>query len=397
MTRRAPGEGTVRKRRDGRYEVRIWVESGGRRVRRSVYGRTRQEALRRAAELRRLAEQGIVVIDERTTVAEYLEQWLAAVATRVRPLTFRSYEQVVRNHLVPLLGSVPLVKLQPQHVQQAVQTRLAEGASPRSADYVRVVLRVALNDAVRWGLVARNAAALADPLRPEPRSLRVWDEGEVHRFLAVAAQHRLGALFTLALGLGLRLGELLGLRWEAVDLDAGVLRVTHQLQWIGGQPTLLPPKSAASQRTLVLPERVREELRRHRARQHAERLAAGPDWGDPGWGLVFTTQRGTPLAPRNVVRLFHSLTRKAGVPPIRFHDLRHTCATLLLARGAQPRVVQELLGHSSISMTLGTYASVLPRQLDEVARLADAVLADPTSDPHAVRTGTDSGGQPRTP
>ena len=394
MARRGRGEGTIYKRADGRWEGRI--ELGyldGKRVRKSVYGRTRREVQEKLARILANSQRGLPVFDERTTVGAFLAQWLDTVRNRVRPKTYRSYEQVVRVHLVPVLGTIPLTKLQPHHVHHLVASRLDRGLSPRTADYCRVVLRAALNDAIKWGLLARNVAALTDPPRQERRRSPVWDVEEARRFLAAVRGDRLEALYAGALALGLRQGEALGLTWEHVDLEHGLLRVTHQLQWIDGKPQLVEPKSISAVRVLRLPALLVEALRRHRTRQREERLAAGPAWRGNQWDLVFTTRIGTPLDPKYVRSLFRRACLRAGVRPIRFHDLRHTCATLLLAQDIPPRVVQELLGHSHITLTLDTYTRVLPRHLSAAAQWVDTILGDGHADDQPERPRADGSRQ----
>lgn len=393
MARRGRGEGSIYRREDGRWEAKIDLgRVNGKRVRKSIYGRTRREVQEKLARLQADRLRGLPIVDERTTVRDFLTQWLETVRGRLRPKTYRSYEQIVRVHLIPYLGSLPLAKLQPHHVQQLVASRLEHGLSPRTADYCRVVLRAALNDALKWGIVHRNVAALVDPPRQERRRFQAWDVDEARRFLEAARDDRLGALAAVALALGLRQGEALGLTWEQVDLERGLLRITHQLQWVDGVPQLVPPKSTSAVRVLRLPTLLVSALRRHRARQLEERLAAGVAWKGNPWGLVFTTAVGTPLDPKNVRSWFRRICQRAGVRPIRFHDLRHTCATLLLAQDIPPRVVQELLGHSQISLTLDTYTSVLPRHLGVAAQRIDALLGDDHSDDQTGRIVPDRNG-----
>lgn len=375
MPRRGKGEGAIYKRADGRWEGQIDLGYvGGRRVRKSVYGRTRREVQEKLRKLLTDLDRGLPVLDERTTVAEYLRAWLKAVETRLRPRTFERYTEIVENVLVPFLGSVRIVQLQPQHVQQLIAVDLTRGRSARTAEFHRAVLRAALNDAVKWGLLTRNVAALTSPPHVERLPPAVWTAEEASRFLAAIRGHRLEALFTVALALGLRQGEALGLSWDDVDLARSVLTVRAQLQWHDGQWLRLPPKSSAGVRTLPLPEICVASLRQHRVQQAEERLAAGLAWRGNPWNLVFTTSVGTPISARNVVRLFQGLCARAEVRPIRFHDLRHTCATLLLAQGVSPRVVQEVLGHSQVSLTLGTYSHVLPQLLTDAAKRIDEAL-----------------------
>jgi integrase len=231
------------------------------------------------------------------------------------------------------------------------------------------VLRIGLNRALKWDMVGRNVAALVDPPKVERDEVKPWTRAEADRFLAVAKPDRLGALFSVALALGLRKSEALGLRWQDVDLDSGTLHVRHQLQRIKDQGLVLKsPKTARSRRTMNLPGPIVAALRAHKVRQLEERLIAGSRWVDSGH--VFTTGIGTPIEPTNVNKHFARLVAEAGVRYQRFHDQRHWCATLLLAQGVPPRVVMELLGHTQISTLMDLYGHVL----DEDRRAAADVM-----------------------
>jgi integrase len=279
---------------------------------------------------------------------------------------------VLRLHVVPDLGPLRLDKLSPQHVQALLARKAAAGLSTQSVRHVRTVLRIALNQALKWGLVARNAAALAVApklVRKQFRSLTP----EQARQLDAAKGDRFEAIFTVALSLGLRLGEIIGLRWQDVDLNAGTLTVNQTIYRVRGKGVIAAaPKTERSRRTLHLPESVVSALRSHRARQLQERLAAGRDWKDTG--LVFASRVGTPVDQRNLFRAFKALLAKAGLPDVRFHDLRHSAASLLLAQGVPMRAVMELLGHSSISTTADIYSHVMPAMMREVADKMDAIL-----------------------
>jgi integrase len=230
-----------------------------------------------------------------------------------------------------------------------------------------------LNQAVREELVARNVARLVQPSAPDRTEIRPWTEGEARIFLAACRSHRLHALFVVALGLGLRRGELLGLRWIDVDFAAGQLQISQTLQHVRGHGVVYgPPKSRRSRRVLTMPAVVAESLRRHRDGQRAERIAAGDGWTESG--LVFTTIGGRHIEPRNLNTTFARLVAAAGVRPIRLHDLRHTCATLLLSRGVSPRMVMDILGHSQIAVTMNTYGHVIPAMQHEAAGQMDAAL-----------------------
>ena len=274
--------------------------------------------------------------------------------------------------LVPALGRLPLQKLAPQHVQAFLNEKLASHLSPRTVQYLRAVLRRALGQAVKWGLVPRNVATLVDPPHVSRPLIEPLTPEEARVLLAAAKGDRLEALFTVAMAVGLRRGEALGLRWPDVDLERGELRVQRALQRIDGKLELVEPKSAMSRRAIRLPQVVIEALRTHRVRQLEERLRGGSQWREQGF--VFTTSVGTPLDHGTVIRRFHSILEKAGLRRQRFHDLRHCCATLLLVQGVHPRVVMEILGHSKVSVTLDTYSHVLPVLHGDAAERMDAVL-----------------------
>ena len=239
------------------------------------------------------------------------------------------------------------------------------------------MLRTALEEAVRWGLIGRNVAKLVKPPRPKRSDIQPLDPEQVRRLLETIRGHRLEALFTVALAVGLREGEALGLRWQDVNLDAGRISVRIALQRISGKLQFEEVKSATSRRHITLPALAVEALRVHYLQQQQEQELLGESW--PNTGLVFTSMRGTPLEPRNVVRLFQRMFQKAGLPHKRFYDLRHTCATLLLVQGVHPRVVMEILGHSQISLTMNTYSHVSPTLQREAASRMDDVLSRKTS------------------
>ncbi|HLH70450.1 MAG TPA: site-specific integrase, partial [Candidatus Dormibacteraeota bacterium] len=328
MSKRAHGEGTIYKRKDGRWAAVLTVEGGRRKF---LYAKTQAEAVRRLAEARRARDVGVVA-DDRVTVREFLERWLRdTVRPNVQPWTYRGYEVHVRVHIVPELGRLRLTALTPQHVQRWMNGRLEAGLSPKSVRYMRGTLRAALNQAVRWGMVGRNAAALVDP----PRSRTVYEAQpmtveEARRFLVAIRGHRLEALYVVALALGLRQAEILGLTWGDVDLEAGMLQVRRTLQRVEGRYRLLDVKTRLSRRELAMPRMVVERLQVHRARQEQERAAAGARWGND-LGLVFTTVRGDPLNGAVVTHAFQRVLEGAGLRRMRFHDLRHSCDTFLQA------------------------------------------------------------------
>jgi integrase len=316
------------------------------------------------------------IANGRQTLGQFLLRWLQdSVKPTVRPRTYSSYSQLLLDHVIPALGQVPLGKLGPQHVQGFLNQKLRQGRlSGRTIQYLHAVLRAALNQALRWRLVQVNVATLVDPPRAERHEVHPLTPREARTLLDAAQGDRLAALYALALAVGLRQGEALGLHWEDVDLEAGNLRVRVALQRQDGRGLQsVEPKTARSRRGIVLPPYVVESLRAHRSRQVQERLLAGSRWQETG--LVFTTAIGTPLDGGSVTHRFQRMLERAGLPRLRFHDLRHACASLLLAQGVHPRVVMEILGHSQISLTMNTYSHVIPALQREAADRMDAVLA----------------------
>ena len=372
--KRGQNEGGCYQRKDGRWEATITVAIvDGRPKRKSFYGKTKAEAMTAMRTAQREQEQGLPIDVPRQTVAQFLDRWLVDVAKpSVRPKTHHSYAQMVRLHLKPTIGHHQLAKLAPQHVQAMMNDKLAAGLSPRTVQYLRAVLRQALGQALRWGLVPRNVATLVDPPRTAHHEMKFLSPKQARSLLDTAKGDRLEALYSVALALGLRQGEALGLRWQDVDLDAGTLSVRHALQRIDGRPQFVEPKTEQSRRTLTLPSMVAAALREHRVRQLEERLLAGARWQDHG--LVFASTVGTPLDTRSVVRQFKAVLKRAGLPDMRWHDLRHTCASLLLAQRVPHRVVMEVLGHSQISLTM-RYSHVIPGLRREAADRMDRLLS----------------------
>lgn len=374
---RGKREGSIFCRADGRWAGQIdlgW--QNGRRVRRYLYGATRAEV---AEELHKLlADQsvGLPIETSRQTVGQFLTDWLEhSVKPAVRSRTYTSYEQVCRTYLIPDLGRVPLRKLAPQHVRAMLNRLLAEGhLSARSVGYIRVVLRAALNHARKWNLVARNAAELTESPRVRRFEIKPLTLERARALLAQAKGDRLEALYAVALASGLRMGETLGLRWqEDIDLDKGRMTINQAIQrQTGAGLVAVEPKTERSRRTIELPAPLIAALKAHRVRQIETRLAAGSLWQDSG--LVFTSAVGTPLEPRNLHRSFKAMLVKAGLPDIRFHDLRHSAASLMLAQGVELRTIQQILGHSSISLTANTYAHVMPSLVQDATAKAAAAL-----------------------
>jgi len=376
--------------KDGTVSWRVRVDmvdpvTGKRRQPQRTY-KTKREAEAGMAQWLVEIERGTAVNTSKMTVGEYLQDWLATSARhRVRPTTFESYRKLVRSYILPVLGAVPLQKLTPAQVQTFYAAQLTEGRngakakglSPRTVRYLHAILHRALKEAVSLGLVARNVTDAVAPPKDRRRAVESWDVDDVQRFLDVAAgDRRFGPVWLVALHTGMRRGELLGLRWQDMDLDAGVLHVRQALSVVstddGPRITFGEPKTHSGRRTIALDETCVAVLREHRARQIERRLALGPQWREGD--LVFTNEFGGPVDPMNLYHRFVALAAKAGVPRIPLHGLRHTHATLLMKHGVNPKVVAERLGHADITLTLSTYSHVLPQMQQQAADMFAAAI-----------------------
>lgn len=375
MSRRGKGEGSIVQRADGRWMARVdlgWQD--GSRQRKCYYGDTRAEVRDKLTKALRSVQQGAALGDDRQTVETFLTNYLHTIKSAVRPKTHASYAQLVRLHLKPGLGHFRLARLQPDHVEVFLRRKQDDGLSPRTCQYLRQVLRRALGRAVKAELVARNVAALADPPRVVKKESATLTPDQARTFLGKLAGHRLYTLVSVAISLGLRQGEILGLRWQDVELDRGVVRVRHALQRFGKAAgwKLVEPKSESGRRSVKLPGSMVAILRSHRKRQLEERLAAGERWKVNDF--VFATQTGGPLEGCNLNRDVKRLLKAAGLPELNFHKMRHSCATFLLAQNVPARVVMDVLGHSDIRLTLNTYSHVIEQLQDTAAAEMETVL-----------------------
>ncbi len=360
MGKRANGEGSITKYKDGRWCGRYTVQTADGPKRKAVYGKTKAEVLVRLTKAMADADNGLVFDAGNRTVKEYLERWLEDSAKgNVGQRTFANYRSQVKWHVIPALGRVKLKALTAAHVQSFYGSKLNSGLSTASVRYIHAVLHRALKQAVRWRLVPHNAAEAVDLPKVARKEAKTLSPEEAKRFLEAARGDRFETLYVLAVTCGLRQGELLGLRWGDVDLEKRTLRVARQLQRMrnGAGLAFLPTKNSKG-RIVRLGSTAAEALEKHRERQAEEKLVLGAGYQDHS--LVFTTTVGTPVDAQNLVnRSFKPLLNKAGLPDIRFHDLRHTCATLMLSQGVNPKVAQERLGHTDIAVTMNTYSHVL--------------------------------------
>jgi integrase len=367
----------INKRKDGRYEGRYTVQTPDGPKRKVIYGRKYKDVQKKLAEAMGDAARGIVVDDKNLTVSEYLDRFLEDVQRgSVRESTYSRDRYLVTNHVKPALGRVKLKNLSAMHLQRLYREKLDAGLSASTIQKVHHVVHKALSQAVSWDLIARSPADAVKAPTPTTEEMRSLSAEEMRRLLEAAGGDRLEALYVLAVTTGMRRGELLGLKWTDVDLEGARVSVRRTLIRTGGGKgiALGDPKTKRSRRTVRLTQRAVEALRSHLERQLVEIETLGDLYGDQG--LVFTTEAGTPINPSNLrQRSFAPLLERAGLPHVRFHDLRHTCATLLLGRGVHPKFVQELLGHASVAITLDTYSHAVPGMGDQTATAVEDALS----------------------
>jgi integrase len=376
---RANGDGDVfpRKNKAGKITSYRGAYVGPDGKRRYVSGKTKEDARRNLRKARGDAERGLVFDADNLKVGEYLDRWLSdSVRDTVKATTFERYEQIARLHLKPALGRVKLKALTPAHVRGLYREKLEAGSSARTVRYVHTTLHKALKQAVLDGLIPRNVTESVKPPQPSREEMCPLTPEQAKHLLQVAHESvdRLEALYVLAIHTGLRQGELLGLKWDDVDLEDGSLQVRRTLTITKDGPVFTSPKTTGSRRSVKLTSNAVEVLKHHLERQLGEIDRVGSLWSENG--LIFASESGEPINRHNLTRRsFKPLLKRAGLPQIRFHDLRHTCATLLLTRNVNVKIVSEMLGHSTIAITLDTYSHVLPNMRDQAAAAMEEALS----------------------
>ncbi len=384
--RRGHGEGALYKRKDAKgrtrwcAEVYIGVDAEGKRQVLRFSSLKQDEVSKWLTKTLNELHLGRAVWNSRESVGDFLDDWIAGkgnLSERVR----LDYERIIRRHIKPAIGRIRLSRLAPADVRRLYAAKEHEGLSPSRVRQIHAVLRKALADAEKWGKVGRNAAALVDAPKVPDREMQALDVHQARAFVAAVKGDPLEALYILALTTGMRQGELLGLKWSAIDWHNSLLSVQRSLARVTGKGLVLKEnKTKKSRRAVELSPFALDALRRHAERQDALHREAGASWQQTG--LVFTNARGGALDPSNLLDRHYALLWAAGLPRIRFHDLRHSAASILLAMGVNPKHVQELLGHTRISTTLDIYSHVQrPSHREAVLQLSDLLAQPPTNIP----------------
>ena len=376
MPKRGNGEGSVYQRKsDGKWVTSLTLDDGRRKV---LYSNTQQEAIKKLKKASQQQEQGTLTIGPQHTVAQYLDYWLSVYRQKIRPRSHERYEQIIRLHLAPTLGKIKLDKLSPQHVQQLYTKKLEEGLSSNTVLVIHGMLHKALKSAMRWGILAQNVCDRVDVPREVPYEIHpTLTVEQAQRFLGAIHGHPNEALFILAITTGMRRGEIAGLKWHDIDMEHATLHVQRALTrmptTMGGGYQEAEPKTEKSRRTIALPDFAHDALKKHRERQDEIKRNAGEFWQEHDY--VFCTPLGTHIHPgHDILEEFKKLLQRASLPDIRFHDLRHSAATMLLGMGVHPKIVQERLGHHDIGTTMNIYSHVLPSMQEGAIKQLNSLL-----------------------
>ena len=375
-TREAKMKGGIRKRSKDSYAIFISLGkdavTGKYNYHWETVRATKKEAEKRRTELLHQLDTGAFIKPSKTTFTEYLERWLKDYARpKISPRGYERYVGIIKKYFIPEMGFIPLTQLKPEHIQRHYTNIRSQGLKPETVRFHHALIHKALQTAIKWGLLNRNPADGVDIPKNGHTEMQTWDDFEVRQFLDTAKNSIYYALFHTALFTGMRRSELLGLKWADVEIQQiDVCRSLHHLK--DGSYIFTQPKSEKSKRTIALSPSSVLVLAEHKERQQAVRTMLGETLGKDD--LVFSTPQGSPLRPNTITRAWTMLAAKAGVKPIRLHDARHTHASLMLKQGIHPKIVQERLGHSTISMTLDIYSHVAPGLQEAAAKSFDTLV-----------------------
>jgi integrase len=358
--RRGKGEGTVfYSDKEQRWIAQIKLPNG---KRKSKFARTQKEVKAWLLEQRKTVQDSTWIDAREITVTAFVKRYLEDVVSHtLATRTALAYKSIVDHHIIPAIGTLKLSQLRVDHLQKLYSDKLKAGLAPRTVQKIHQVIHTALEYAVKWGLVVRNVSSLAKApaFRGDPPTALTASQAK--ELFDMVQNDRLYPLYICAVTLGLREGELLALTWEDVSFEKRTLHVNKQIQYLPGLGlSIVPPKTKTSIRTLPLPEMTLTALREARERSTST--------------IIFASTAGTYYYPRNILRHFHWVLKKMGLPVMPFHNLRHTCASFHLAAGTNPRVVMEILGHASVSITLGIYSHLLPGVQEEAAKRMDSIF-----------------------
>jgi integrase len=368
-TKRNNKEGSICQLPSGTWRAQIYQK--GQRI--SHTEKTKAEALAWIRRMYQEIDDGKTIQVSKITFEEFLDSWLISIKTSIRPMTWYQYHTVTKNHILPVLPNLKLIDLKPDMIQKIYNNKISQGIHPRTIKLMHTVFHSSLEQAVKMGLILRNPANAVKRPKYEIPEMKFLDEAQVNQFLSAAQGQRNEALYQLEIATGMRQSELLGLRWKDLDWDRCSIIVQHQLKrgFTEGD-YFSQPKTKSGKRTIILGKKTVDKLREHWLRQLKEKQIAGNRWKEND--LIFPSTIGTPINQANLYRSFKDLLRSAGLPDIRFHDLRHTAATLMLNHGVAPIIVSRRLGHSRVSITLDIYGHLIPEMQNEAAEMIDDLI-----------------------
>jgi len=367
--KRGNNEGTINKLPSGRWRAQITLE--GRRL--GCVFNTQREGLEWIRKTRGQIDDGLTFASTKTTLGEYLMGWLTSTKAAKRRSTWTHYEQVSRNYIIPNIGKIKIKDLRAEHLQGLYNHLLDQDMGTYTVRKIHTVLHSALQRAVKMGMIGRNPASYAQPPKEPLNEMAIFNESQVSHLLVSALGHRWEAIYYLAIVTGMRQMELLGLQWNDLDWTKQILRVERQLDRPHGEGIKFsPPKTKFGKRSIALGEKTVEKLRSHFKQQQSLRLSAGEKWQE--YGLIFTNSIGGPIHPRNLLRDFKKLLNDSDLPEIRFHDLRHTAASLMLNHGVPVIIASRSLGHARPSITLDVYSHLIPSMQAEAAEMIEELI-----------------------
>ena len=366
---RGHGEGTIFHRSNGTWRAQLTVNGE-----RFSYGaKTKPECIAWLASMQLKLNRVYDYQGGNISLSMYIEQWLENHKVSVRLKTYHRYKGLSEKYIIPRLGDTHLNDLHPRKIEQFYVDLVSEGVGIRSVRLCHSILHCALAKAVAYGWITRNPAHGVTLPHYKPPEMRVWNDSQVSLFLVVAEGSQHKALFHLAISCGMRLGEILGLRWTDLDWNRGTIQIQRQVQRVRGAGwSFLEPKTRMGRRKIVLGEGFLYALRHHKEQQTIRIEAAGERW--QRHDLIFPNSIGNPLDPSNLRRDFNRILEEAGLPKIRFHDLRHTAASLMLNNGVPPIVVSRILGHAKPSITLDLYGHLYHEMQGEAAKIMDELV-----------------------
>jgi integrase len=370
------GFGSVYQRGSDKRWVAKYKAEGTKSGYKEEYAHTDEEAYAKLERAWLEHQQGILATGPNQKLGDYLEQWLEDVHKPTIGLsTYVKYRSVLNNHIKPLLGNRQIKQVTPQHIQTFYANLLKNELSPSTVQIIHAFLHKAFDNAVMWNLIARNVCDRVTPPRMTKKEMPSLNLEQAHMLLEAAREHQLETLLILVVVTGMRHGELRGLRWQDINFVEKSLQVKRTSGYLPGYGYVeREPKSAKGKRKIILPDFVIEQLKKHRMQQVEVKRKASNQWQDKD--LVFCNRTGGFIHESNVMRMYRMILAKAGLPlELRMHDLRHSAATILLSMGIHPKIVQELLGHSDIGMTMNTYSHVLPSMQQEAMDKWDAVFS----------------------